>query len=199
MSRRFVALCLAVLATSCSSSSGQSAKATDDSNAEFAEPNNPLVQARLEARVENIKYQRGVTLVTNLERIAAYGEIAIAVCLEGIKSDDAMTRMGCAWVLGRVGNPKTIPELETLLEDEVAFVRYEAASQLGSLGARTGYGTLVEGLKNDKLEYRYKCHEALRQLTKQDFGYSHNASPELRADAVEKWAAWLEELQAEDL
>lgn len=198
MSRRFVALFLALAAVSCSSS-GSSAKASDDASAEFSEPNNPLVKARLEARVENIKYQRGVTLVTNLERIAAYGETAIPVCLRGIESEDAMTRMGCAWVLGRVGNPKTVPALESLLGDKVAFVRYEAASQLGSLGARSGYRTLVEGLKSEKLEYRFKCHEALRELAKRDFGYSHNASGELRADAVAKWEAWLEKLESEDL
>ncbi len=199
MTRRFAVLCLVALAVSCSSSGQKSAKASDDANAEFVEPSNPLVKARLQARVENIKYQRGVTLVTNLERIAAYGETAIPVCLRGIESSDAMTRMGCAWVLGRVGSPKTVPALESLLQDKVAFVRFEAASQLGTLGARSGYRTLVEGLKSEKLEYRFKCHEALRELTKQNFGFSHNGSAESRAVAAKRWEAWIDKLESEDL
>jgi HEAT repeat protein len=110
-----------------------------------------------------------------------------------------MTRMGCAWVLGRIGDTRSVPHLETLLTDKVDFVRYEAASQLGSVGSKSGYRTLVQGLDHEKLEYRFKCHEALRELTGKNFGYSHNAAPELRASAVEKWQAWLEEVESEDL
>ncbi len=189
---------LAVVATACSSSGEKKQDLTEAANA-FAEPSNPIVKTRLQARVDNIKYQRGVTLVTNLERIASYGEIAVPVCLSGLKSDNAMTRMGCAWVLGRIGDTRTIPNVEGLLEDKVDFVRYEAASQLGTLGSRAGYRVLVEGLAHARLEYRFKCFEALRELSGQTFGYSHNGAPEVRAQAVVQWQAWLEKIESEEV
>jgi HEAT repeat protein len=110
-----------------------------------------------------------------------------------------MTRMGCAWVLGRISDTRTIPALEVLLEDDVDFVRYEAASQLGNMGSRAGYGVLVQGLEHERVEYRYKCFEALRDLTGHTFDYSHNGAPEERAEAVTKWQAWLELLESEEL
>jgi HEAT repeat protein len=195
MSLRLIALLVALGMAACSSSS----KAKDTEDPEFHSTDNPIVQARLQARVDNIKYQRGVTLITNLERLAAYGHLAIPVCLEGIESEDAMTRMGCAWVLGRIGDTRAVPHLEGLLGDDVDFVRYEAAAQLGQIGSTAGYRVLVQGLEDEKLEYRFKCHEALRELTGKNFGYSHNASPELRAAAVKKWQQWVEDVESEDL
>jgi HEAT repeat protein len=197
MSTRLFALCIVAALCACKSSRKDEAQGTD--SGEFAESNNPIVQTRLKARVDNIRYQRGVTLVTNLERIASYGEMAIGVCLEGLESDDAMTRMGCTWVLGRISDTRTIPAIEVLLEDDVDYVRYEAASQLGNMGSRAGYGVLVQGLEHERVEYRYKCFEALRDLTGHTFDYSHNGAPEERQEAVEKWKAWLELLESEEL
>lgn len=194
---RPIALLLGLALAACSSTP-EPRDAADSEQEEYAELTSPIAKARLESRVENIKYQTGVTLIANLERIAAYGEAAIPVCLEGLRSEDAMTRMGCAWVLGRVGDTRIIPDLEGLLNDDVAFVRYEAASQLGTLGSRSGYAVLVGGLSDERIEYRYKCFEALQELTGQSFGYSHNAAPEVRKVAVEKWEAWLERVESEE-
>jgi HEAT repeat protein len=200
MSTRSIALALAALVCACKSSPDEDQAAeTKVSQQSFAESTNPIVRTRIQARVDNIKYQRGVTLITNLERIAAYGEPAIPVCLEGLGNEDAMTRMGCAYALGRIGDTRTVPALEGLLADPVDFVRYEAASQLGTMGSKSGYGVLVEGLENERVEYRYKCFEALREMTGHSFGFVHNAPTEERADAVAKWKAWLELLQSEDM
>lgn len=192
MSIRLLAFFLGTAMAACSS------REVKEESEDYAEITSPIALARLESRVENIKYQKGVTLISNLERIAAYGEAAIPICLEGMESEDAMTRMGCAWVLGRIGDTRAIPALEGLLDDEVGFVRYEAASQLGTLGARTGYGVLVSGLSDERIEYRFKCFEALQELTGHTFDYSHNAAPEVRKVAVEKWNAWLERVESEE-
>jgi len=187
--------CLALLLPACASSKG---KTVSEEGGEYAELTSPVARAKLQGRIDNIKYQRGVTLITNLEKIASYGEAAVQPCLDGLKSQDAMTRMGCAWVLGRVGDARTIPALTDALGDEVAFVRYEVASQLGNMGSKAGYPVLVQGLSDERVEYRYKCFEALRELTGQEFGYSHNASPEVRKVAVEQWDAWLTRLNSEE-
>jgi len=198
MSTRLFALMLVAALAACKSFDSD-AETTKTDSSEFHPSDNPIVKTRLKARVDNIRYQRGVTLVTNLERVASYGETAIPVCLEGLESDDAMTRMGCSWVLGRIADNRTIPALEVLLEDEVDFVRYEAASQLGNMGSKAGYSVLVQGLSAERVEYRYKCFEALRELTGHTFGYGHNSPGEERAAAVEKWQAWLDLLDSEDL
>lgn len=197
MSIRLLALLAVALVCACKSSPDE-----DDASPEsrgFSESTNPMVETRIQARVDNIKYQRGVTLITNLERIVAYGEPAMPICIAGLQSEDAMTRMGCAYVLGRIGDSRTVPDLEGLLGDSVDYVRYEAASQLGNMGSKAGYGVLVEGLENERVEYRYKCFEALRELTGHTFGYVHNAPPEERVDAVAKWKAWLELVNSEDM
>ena len=194
MSTRLFALILPLVFVACSSTSSTSSEKKRGLNSV-----SPLVKMRLQARVDNIKYQKGTTLISNLERIAAYREIAIPVCVKGLKDENAMTRMGCAYVLGRIGSIEAIPALEQVLDDKVHFVRYEVASQLGVLGSRAGYGVLVKGLSDDNIRYRFKCFEALHAITGRTFDYSHNASAERRSVSVEKWNAWLEQVESEDL
>ncbi|MFQ5844656.1 MAG: HEAT repeat domain-containing protein [Planctomycetota bacterium] len=193
MAFRISALCLSVVLAACSSTGGKK-----DSPV-FAQHSSPVARARLQARIDNIKYQRGVTLVTNLERISAHGEMAVQPCVEGLESPDAMTRMGCAYVLGRIGDTRTVEPLERLLQDDVPFVRFEAASALGAMGSRAGYAALVRGLGNNRIEFRYKCIEALQEFTHETFGFRHDASPEERAGAVRRWQDWLERFEAEEL
>jgi HEAT repeat protein len=201
MSIRLLALLFAAaVVVGCKSSPDKdTAEAQTAEERGFSESTNPMVQMRIQARVDNIKYQRGTTLISNLERVVAYGQPAIPICLEGLKNEDAMTRMGCAYVLGRIGDTRTVPDLQSALSDNVDFVRYEAASQLGSLGSKAGYGVLVEGLESERVEYRYKCFEALRELTGHTFGYVHNAPQEERAEAVKKWKGWLELVNSENM
>jgi len=191
------------LAACASSRQDDEARSADtpelDLTKDFPEPNSPLAKARLEKRIADIKYQRGVTLIANLERIAGYGDVAIPFAIDGLKSDDPMTRMGCSWVLGRVGNTAAIPALEEALEDPVPFVRYEVASQLGNLGAKSGYRMLVKGLSDERVEMRFKCFEALQELTGNTFGYSHTAAPEVRRVAVDQWESWLSRVESEEL
>lgn len=201
MSIRLFALLAAALLAACTTTTPEK---PDDQPltlkpAVGADPNNPVVKLRLQSRIDNIKYQKGAQLIANLERIAAYGETAIPICVENLHHENPMTRMGCVYVLGRIGNPQVVPKLVPLLEDDVKFVRYEAASQLGNLGSRQGYGVLVAGLESNNISYRYKCFEALQHLTGHTFDYSHNASPERRQVSVEKWKAWLKKIEAEEL
>lgn len=170
-----------------------------DLTKEFPEPNSPLAKARIEKRVSDIKYQRGVTLIANLERLAGYGDVIVPFGIDGLKSEDPMIRMGCSWILGRVGNTGAIPALEGALDDPVPFVRYEVASQLGNLGARSGYRVLVNGLSDDRVEMRFKCFEALQDLSGNTFGYSHTAAPEVRKVAVDQWESWMARMESEEL
>ena len=196
------AVVVALLVTACSSTAPkqeEEASVNIDLTKDFPEPNSPLTKARIEKRLADIRYQRGVTLISNLERIANYGDMVIPFCIDGLESDDAMTRMGCSWVLGRLANSAAVPALEGALDDPVPFVRYEVASQLGNLGSRKGYSVLVEGLSDERVEMRFKCFEALHELTGNTFGYSHTSAPEARKVSVEEWHSWLDRVQSEEL
>lgn len=195
MSNRMIVLLLLAGLVACSSSKSR----RSDPAGEFADLPSPVARAKLQARIDNIKYQRGVILIANLERIAAYGEAAIPTCLENIDSEEPMTRMGCVWVLGRIGDIRTIPHIEPLLEDETEYVRYEAASALGNMGDRQGYPVLVQGLSSERIDFRYRCIEALKDFTGRDFGYKHNESPEVRQVSVQQWEAWLARMESEEL
>ena len=196
MSIRVTATLFALVFAACSSTGGSD---EDSSDVRWAEPLSPLTQQRLETRIENIRYQSNHTLLTNLERIVAYGEVAIPFCLEGLKSEDPMTRMGTAYCLGRIGDQRVIPEMEPLLDDDVAIVRYEVASRLGDLGSRKGYSVLVDGLEDGNIRNRFNCFRALSELTGRDFGYKHNDPPELREVAARRWREWLEAVESERL
>jgi len=192
----------ALLIVACSSTpkqEDQKASIQLDLSKDFPEPNSPLTKARIEKRISDIRYQRGVTLIANLERIANYGDVVLPFCMDGLENEDAMTRMGCSWVLGRLANSAAVPALEKALQDPVPFVRYEVASQLGNLGSRAGYTVLVAGLSDERVEMRYKCFEALHELTGNTFGYSHTAAPEARKVSVEEWHGWLDRVESEEL
>jgi len=200
MSSRLIVLGLAALFVACTSTpKEESPKAEIDLSTDFPVPNSPLTKARIEKRIADLKYQRGVTLISNLERLANYGDVVVPFCMDGLKSEVPMTRMGCAWVLGRVNNPAAVPNLVEALGDDVPFVRYEIASQLGNLGSRAGYSALVMGLEDERVEMRFKCFEALQDLTGNTFGYSHTAAPEVRKVAIGEWQSWLARVDDEEL
>ena len=46
---------------------------------------------------------------------------------------------------------------------------------------------------------RFKCFEALQELTGNTFGYSHTAAPEVRKVAVDQWESWLSRIESEEL
>ncbi len=73
------------------------------------------------------------------------------------------------------------------------------AASLVELGDASGFPVLVEGLTDGELQNRYKCFEALRDATGNEFGYEHDAAPALRRAAVARWSDWLEGLSASAL
>ena len=75
---------------------------------------------------------------------------------------------------------------------------FQVASQLGSLGSKKGFRVLVDGLSDERVEMRFKCFEALQELTGNTFGYSHTAAPEVRKVAVDEWEAWLVRVESEE-
>jgi hypothetical protein len=160
------------------------------SDSPYAKPNSLMAQ-EIEKRVAEIPYQHRNELFENMLWLAQAGEQAIPTLLSNLNHDSAKVRSNVAWILGRIGDRRTIPDLERIATDPQDTVRLEVARSLVLLGDVKYAPTLIEGLDSEKLQVRYNCHEALRTATGRDFGYDHLAeNPVDRQMAVLRWRQW---------
>jgi hypothetical protein len=160
---------------------------------------NAIIDAEVDRRIAELRFQHGNDLLDSMARLVAIGEPARDKISAGAKSDDWLTRASLAWVMGASRDRRYIADLRELLADKVAGVRYEAGAALVELGDSSGFSTLVDGLADAEIRNRYKCFESLKRATGQDFGYRHDAAPETRRVAVNRWIDWLEGLRANAL
>jgi hypothetical protein len=191
MSRIVIVGLLASLAFGCATSGKDNRPVTDGEYIEAPR----FLREEIENRVAALPYQTEEQLYSNLIRLAYIGEPAIPYLLEGLEAEPARTRSSCAYVLGLVKDRRTIPALREAVDDPVPEVRYEVATSLCMLGVREGYPVLIEGLSDAEIRNRYKCGEALKLLTGQDFGYRHDDAPTDRAQAIATWERWWERLR----
>ena len=152
----------------------------------------------IESRVTQIPYQHREELLTNLMWLSQTGESTIPSLLRGLQSEDAKVRSSCAWVLGRIHDRRTIPQLQVALRDSNESSRLEVARTLVSMGDLQPSPLLIEGLDNDKKEVRFLCHEALKAATGRDFGYDHLSDNDTqRHAAVLGWRQWWSEFSGD--
>ena len=188
MSRIALIVLFAALAAACATSGQEGALETKAVQ---------VLREEIQERMAALPYQTEEQLYSNLIRLAYIGEPAIPYLLEGLKAEPARTRSSSAYVLGLMKDRRTIPALRKAVEDPVPEVRYEVATSLCILGAREGYPMLIQGLSDPEIRNRYKCGEALKLLTRLDFGYRHDDTPTARAQAIATWNDWWERLRAE--
>jgi hypothetical protein len=178
--------CLLLALASCSTT-------TTSSESPFQQPNQ-LMAGEIGRRVEQIPYQHRDELLQNLLWLAQTGEQTIPSLLQGLTHESPKVRSSCAWVLGRLRDRRTIPNLQAAARDAEPTVRMEAARTLVLLGDLVWSPTLIEGLDSDKKEVRYMCHEALKGATGHDFGYDHlNQSVADLQQSVLRWRQWWSE------
>ena len=149
-----------------------------------------FLKYEIEERIAALEFQTEEALYQNIVRLVYIGEPAIPFIVGGLGHKAARVRASCAYVLGVVRDRRTIGALQVHLGDQASVVRYEVATSLGIMGVRDSYPVLIEGLKDAEIRNRYKAHEALTMLTKNDFGYKHDDTPQTRAKAVRLWEEW---------
>lgn len=157
----------------------------------YAQPND-LMAKEIKQRVENIAYQHNQELLNNMVWLAGKaGETAIPALLDGLRHKNAKVRASCCWVLGRIRDRRTIPNLQPLAKDQNEAVRFEAARSLVVMGDLKFSPLLIEGLDSQHTRVRYNCHMALKDATSRDFQYDHLEETEReRRLAVLRWRQW---------
>ena len=152
---------------------------------------NMLMSTEINQRIEQIPFQHREELVQNLLWLAQTGEQTIPALLTGLNNENPKVRSSCSWVLGRLRDRRTVPNLQQLINDKESSVRMEACRSLVMMGDLQQSPTLIEGLDSDKKEVRYMCHEALKTATGHDFGYDHlNQNQQDLQFAVLRWRQW---------
>jgi hypothetical protein len=159
----------------------------------FAAPNQ-LMGEEIRNRIASIPYQHRSELFDNLLWLSQTGEPAIPALLESLSNNEPKVRANCAYVLGRIGDRRTIPNLNALAKDRHEVVRMEVARALVLMGDVKHAPTLIAGLDSDRPQVRYYCHEALKSATGRDYGYDHLTEDEQqRKSAVFAWRRWWSE------
>ncbi len=156
----------------------------------FLAPND-LMGQEIENRIEQIPYLHREQLYDNMIWLSKLGEQAIGSLLGGLQHSTPKVRSSCAWILGRIGDRRTISYLQAMADDENEVVRLETARSLVLMGDVTRSPILIEGLDSPKVQVRYLCHEALKEVAARDFGYDHlSEDPQARRKAVLGWRRW---------
>lgn len=163
---------------------------TETTVSPYLQPN-LLMSTEINQRIDQIPYQHREELVQNLLWLSQTGEQTIPALLTGLASDNPKVRSSCCWVLGRLRDRRTVPQLQSLVKDSESSVRMEACRTLVLMGDLQQSPKLIEGLDSDRKEVRYMCHEALKTATGHDFGYDHlnQNQQELRLTVLH-WRQW---------
>jgi hypothetical protein len=156
----------------------------------YQQPNS-LMSTEIDQRIDQIQYQHRDELLQNLLWLAQTGEQTLPALLRGLHNKSPKVRSSCCWVLGRIGDRRTVPNLQDMVDDRETRVRFEACRTLVLMGDLQQAPKLIEGLDSDRKEVRYMCHEALKAATGHDFGYDHLSlnQSELR-HCVLLWRQW---------
>jgi hypothetical protein len=100
----------------------------------------------------------------------------------------------CVWfwtatilVLSGCGGPFNRKMLLSDLDSPNPAVRIMAIKWAGDNKASSAIPRLVDFLQDEDASVRFFAIEALRRITGTDNGYDYKASPQLRAEAVERW------------
>ncbi len=92
--------------------------------------------------------------------------------------------------LERLGELQALPDLLSALNDRHPVVRNHAAAALWKLGSTEGLPVLVAGLEGKAFENE-TANALLKRISGRDFGFDTDRGFKLKAEAIERWKAWL--------
>jgi hypothetical protein len=192
MRRSVLFLALLGLAAGCSAPAGPTYE-------EFDQPNS-LLRTEIQRRVDQIPYQRGNALWLNCLWIAGRGEQVIPQLLVALQGENPKIRSHAAWILGRIGDTRTVEYVKKYLSDSHPVVRMEVAAALLNMGCDEGVPQLIQGLTSESQWNRYHCHQALQSWSGMEFGYDHQEEDRVvRQQGVRRWMDWWNEKSGKEV
>lgn len=111
----------------------------------------------------------------------------IAACLS---DPDEQIRVAALEALADIGDPSAVPSIVASLGDPSASVTIAAIRASARFPAKDVVPSLIGVLDHAAAGIRQNAFDALRELTRLDFGYDPEATPEDRAKRVGLWRAW---------
>jgi len=99
-----------------------------------------------------------------VEALVRIGVPAFEAVVKASKSTDEVVRRKTCDILGRMGNPKSIPHLIRLLNDQDRYVRRRAAKALLRIGDKSAVIPLMNALQDSEKKVRYRSAEALGKI-----------------------------------
>ena len=103
-----------------------------------------------------------------------------------------------ALVLSGCGGPFDRKMRLSDLDSPNPAVRIMAIKWAGDSKASSAIPRLVDFLHDEDASVRFFAIEALRRITGTDNGYDYKASPQLRAEAVERWREFLKSNESQN-
>lgn len=184
-----LAACAATLFSALTLSSCASTSATG-LDAQFEDPGD-LMRDKIQERILQIPFQHKQELLDNLLWLSQLGEQAIPSLARSLQTEDPKVRSSAAWVLGRMGDKRSIPFLRKGTQDANEIVRLEVSRSLLLLGDYSQVPVLISGLDSPQQHVRFLCFDALQSTTGKTFDYDHRIS-DLgdRRQSVQKWQHW---------
>ncbi|GIZ04651.1 deoxyhypusine hydroxylase [Caerostris extrusa] len=107
------------------------------------------------------------------------GELSIN-CIEKCFADtSALLKHECAYCLGQMQDPLSVPKLESILEDlsEEPIVRHEAAEALAAIGDKRSLPLLKKYLNDSSIEVAETCQLAVRKMEETDMKEMSSENP----------------------
>jgi HEAT repeat protein len=142
---------------------------------EFADPKSVETCIQALKKINTMKYDEAIDI------LASIGKPAVKALVEALKKEDWRIRDGATKALVKIGKPAVKPLVKSL-ESSNPDIRYATVRALGEIKDERGVGPLVKALRDKEYSVAQAAAEALKKITKRDFGKDY-----------EKWKKWYEE------
>ncbi|MFQ5504973.1 MAG: HEAT repeat domain-containing protein [Planctomycetota bacterium] len=154
-------------------------------------PAGKIMSQLIQERIDRIPYQHKDELLSNLQWLSQQGEQAIPYLVPALDHEVPKVRSNAAWVLGVIGDKRSIPFLQSHSEDSSPIVRLEISRSLLLLGDYSHVPELIEGLDSEHSHIRFLCFSVLSTTTGKKFDYDLREKDEAkRKKSVEQWRQW---------
>ena len=133
--------------------------------------------------------------MARIEDVRAGGEAMIPYIERYIDHDDPVVRWRAAFVLKAMQDPACAGVFYRMAASKDIEIRLAGIDGLAEITQILYYPLLVTGLRDPEERVRFRCSRNLKELVGETFGYDPRAPADEREAAIEKWEAWLEEVE----